>query len=95
MTLIELSIKMPETASAKTCTFHTDWKKCCIFQEEKNKNLMQRLTNSPVYHYNFYTMMRRTCSTSLLCSRDPLYWIIVGLTKTEEAPRGNYALAPG
>ena len=31
MTLIELSIKMSKTAPAKTCTFHTDWKKCCIF----------------------------------------------------------------
>ena len=29
MTLIELSINMAKTAPAKTCTFHTDWKKCC------------------------------------------------------------------
>ena len=38
MTLIELSIKMVKTAPAKTCTFPTDWKKCCIFQGEKNRS---------------------------------------------------------
>ena len=31
-----LSIKM---STAKTCTFQTDWKKCCIFQGEKNDNV--------------------------------------------------------
>ena len=40
MTLIELSMKMSKTAPAKTYTFHTDWKKCCIFQEEKNEDLL-------------------------------------------------------
>ena len=44
MALIELSIKMSKTTPAKTCTFHTDWKKCCIFQEEKNEDLTQRPT---------------------------------------------------
>ena len=55
MTLIELSIKMSKTAPAKTCTFHIDRKKCCIFQEENNENLTQRPTNSPdEYHYGYY-----------------------------------------
>ena len=57
MTSIELSIKMPKTAPAKTCIFHTDWKKCCIYQEEKNKDLMQRPITSPEYHYGCYTMI--------------------------------------
>ena len=39
MTLIELSMRMSKTAPAKTCTIHTDWKKCSIFQEEKNEDL--------------------------------------------------------
>ena len=51
MTLIELSISMSRTAPAKTCTFHTDWQKCCIFLEEENEDLTQRPTNSPEYHY--------------------------------------------
>ena len=38
MTLIELSIKISKTEPAKTCTFHTDWKKCCIFQEDCDEN---------------------------------------------------------
>ena len=57
MTLVELSIKMPKTAPAKTCTFHTDWKKCCIFQEEKNEDRTQRPTNFPEYHSGCYTMI--------------------------------------
>ena len=57
MTLIELSIKLAKTAPAKTCTFDTDWKKCCIFQEEKDEDLTQRPTNSPEYHYGCYTMI--------------------------------------
>ena len=57
MTLIKLSIKMSKTAAAKTCTLHADWKKCCIFQEEKNEDLTQRPTNSPEYHYGCYTMI--------------------------------------
>ena len=39
MTLIELSIKMSKTAPAKMCTFHTDWKKSCIFHGEKKEDL--------------------------------------------------------
>ena len=57
MTLIELSIKMSKTTPAKTCTFHTDWKKCCIFQKENNEDLTQRPTNSPQYHYGCYIMI--------------------------------------
>ena len=38
MNLIELSIKMSKTAPAKACLFHTDWKKCCIFQEEEKRS---------------------------------------------------------
>ena len=57
MTLIELSIKISKTAPAKTYTLHTDRKKCCIFQEEKNEDLTQRPTNSPEYHDGYYTMI--------------------------------------
>ena len=48
-----MNIKMSKSAPAKTCTFHTDRKKCCIFQEENNEDLTQRptCTNSPEYHY--------------------------------------------
>ena len=53
----ELNIKMSKSAPAKTCTFHTDRKKCCIFQGEKNEDLTQRPTNSPEYHYGYYTMI--------------------------------------
>ena len=58
MTLIELSIKMSKTAPAKTCTFHTDWKKCCISQEEKKISPGGlSCTNSSEYHYGCYTMI--------------------------------------
>ena len=57
MTLIEKDYLDVKTAPAKTCTFHTDWKKCCIFQEEKNEDLTQRPTNSPENHYGCYTMI--------------------------------------
>ena len=53
MTLIELSLKISKTALAKTCTFHIDRKKCCIFQEESNEDLTQRPTNSPEYYYGY------------------------------------------
>ena len=45
MTLIELSIQMSKTAPAKTCAFHTDWKKCCICQEDKNEDVSYKSTN--------------------------------------------------
>ena len=57
MTLIELSIKMSRITPAKTCTFHTNWKKCRSFQEKKKADLTQRPTNSPEYHYGCYTMI--------------------------------------
>ena len=58
MTLIELSIKMSKTAPAKMCTFHIDRKNCCIFQEENNKDLTQKPTNSPEYYTMIATNMQ-------------------------------------
>ena len=72
MTLIELSIK--------------NWKKCCIFKRRKMKispiGLLFLLSMAVI------TWLRQICSTSLLCLRGPLFWIIQGLTKAE-ALRGT------
>ena len=95
MTLIELSIKMSKNAPAETCTLHTGWKKCCIFQDEKNKDLTQRPTNSHQFSlYCWYTIIATNMQYFSLCPRGLLFWIIQGLTKAEKALRRKNALAP-
>ena len=75
MTLIKLSIKISKTAPAKTCTFQTDWKKCCIFKR-------RAMNISPIcLSIAVISWLRPTCSTSLLLSRGPLFWIIQGLQR--------------
>ena len=94
MTLIELSIKMAKSAPAKTCTFHTDWKKCCIFQKEKNEDLTQRPTNSPEYHYGCYTMT--ATNMQYFSSSMPSGSFVLDHTKHKKgrgALRSNNALA--
>ena len=42
---------MSKTAPAKTCTFQTDYKKCCIFQEETNEDFKSTpIPDSPKYN---------------------------------------------
>ena len=81
MIVIELSIRMAKTAPATTCTFHTDWEKCCIFQE---------------YHYGCYTMIATNMQYfSSMPSWSFVLDHVQSLTKAEEAQRRNKVLAPG
>ena len=81
-----MSIKVPKTAPAKTCIFHTDWKKWCIFQEEKNEDPTQRPTNSPEYHYGCYTMI---ATNMQYFSSMPSGYFVLDHTKLDKCRRST------